>query len=111
MRYILVLLLVTGCAGDCIKIGGSYDGFTGAIEYCFSTQQSQIETRPVLTSSSGGEAVVLSRDDIEGIRDAMVSGEVTEKSTKTATQQILEHVRKYRKYLKEIQNADERKNR
>ena len=32
----IFVVVFCGCAGDCIRVGGSYDGIDGTLEYCFN---------------------------------------------------------------------------
>lgn len=49
---VLILVLMGGCAGTCIRVDGSYKDFDGGIEYCFDTQKSKDLGVPVIDENS-----------------------------------------------------------
>jgi len=46
---LVAFVVFSGCAGSqCIKIGGSYDGIDGNLEYCWGQKASEDAKTPVL---------------------------------------------------------------
>lgn len=50
--WLILLVLVSGCAGVCMRVDGSYKDFDGGIEYCFDTQKSKDLGVPVIDENS-----------------------------------------------------------
>lgn len=60
---VAIILLFTvlsciGCSGHCIKVGGSYQGIQGDVEYCFSQEKSDKNGIPTLESGGLDKIVV-----------------------------------------------------
>lgn len=88
MKYLLVsvlaLSILSGCnAKHCIKIGGTYDGINGNLEYCYD-QQSK-EARPVLEAQNGSKLIVLTEQDAQKIVSKIEPQAKNEKSLSQQT--------------------------
>jgi hypothetical protein len=64
---VLVLSFI-GCAGQCIKVGGSYQGIQGEVEYCFSQEKSEKNGLPTM-EAEGLDKILLD----ESILDKLLS--------------------------------------
>lgn len=76
-KILLVLLfacipLFVGCAGSCVKVGGSYgdSGIVGEVEYCFSKDKSENSGVPTFESDIG-DLFGFDRETISKIRDKL----------------------------------------
>ena len=64
IMIIAILALLTACAGNhCIKVGGSYDGVTGELEYCYDETSSK-ETGITVLSGDSEKAVLLNEKQV-----------------------------------------------
>jgi len=65
MIILICVLILAGCSGkQCIKVGGSYDGIDGNVEYCWDGTASDKAGVPVLKDSKGSESLILSKDSL-----------------------------------------------
>jgi len=48
LSIILLCIFIAGCAGHCIRVGGSYKDYSGDLEYCFNSQKSKDTGVPVI---------------------------------------------------------------
>jgi hypothetical protein len=65
---ICICLALAGCSGSCLRIGGSYNGIDGSIEYCFSQEKSDAVGVPVLEGDKE-DSYVITDDQVEKILD------------------------------------------
>lgn len=66
---IVGMLLLAGCGGShCIKVGGTYQGVAGNVEYCFSEEKSASNKLPTLESGGTTQVIV-----DEGALDKLIS--------------------------------------
>lgn len=65
LMFVLFLSIVaSGCAGKhCIKVGGTYEGNSGELEYCYEKEVSKSVGLPILSNESG-QSVILSEKQI-----------------------------------------------
>lgn len=63
---LFVIVMISGCGtGSCIKIGGSYQGISGDIEYCFNGQKTEAVGRPVLENTKDASQSLLGITDTD----------------------------------------------
>ena len=77
-------MIVIGCAGNCIKVGGSYQGIEGEITYCFNAEKTASVEMPVMDSSEGEELIGLSLNEIDKLLTDIEKAEYKKAETPTA---------------------------
>jgi len=88
---ITLCLVLASCAGDCIKIGGTYGDKSGSFEYCFDSVKS-IELGVPVLSGENGELFGITKDQAQDIKD-MIENPVQAKNT-AEIKKILETITK-----------------
>lgn len=107
---IVMCLFLFGCSGKhCIKVGGSYEGIQGDLEYCFDYVKSQEAQHPVysnekdsvvLISESNAQKInyLIEKQELknsESVNENKESVEIKNvKPFKTEILRLLEHLRK-----------------
>jgi hypothetical protein len=70
-----------GCAGkNCIKVGGTYQGIDGSVEYCYDSGASKEAGKTVLQGTDGA-SVVLSPKDVATVLKLVGTSEASAKLT------------------------------
>lgn len=81
---IAIIAILCGCSGmNCIKVGGSYEGAQGNLEYCWDSAKSEAASAPVLVSPSGESATIITESQAEKIIE---STQNTQDNPKVSTQ-------------------------
>ena len=84
MKNIIVILsifLIAGCAGGkCIKVGGTYEGAEGNIEYCWDQASSEKEGTAVTVDKDGKKLFGFGEDDLKKLLEKLKGKEETAKA-------------------------------
>lgn len=68
---IVAILGLVGCSGQhCVTVGGTYDGVTGDVSYCYSADKTAEAGVPVLESEKG-EAYLFDFGQVNEIADLL----------------------------------------
>jgi len=87
---LILILFATGCSGrQCLKVGGSYDGISGNIEYCYDSKASSQVGVPALVDSQGKTSYLLGEQEIEKLVAGDKNNEKIEGKRKKTVKEIL----------------------
>lgn len=65
-------LVFGGCSGmHCIKVGGTYGGVTGDLEYCYNAGKSSEVGTPVFENKEGSELIAVPKKELEEVADQL----------------------------------------
>lgn len=74
------LIAISGCSGrQCLKVGGSYDGISGNIEYCFDQDASTKEGVPAFSDIGGNKLYIITSGQLDDIKNKINSENKEEK--------------------------------
>jgi len=82
--FSIAILMCVGCAGDCIKMGGTFEGISGELEYCVDKGKSKTEGTPVLTAPSGEKLFSVGETFLDQILSILDTEEPGAKSVNAA---------------------------
>lgn len=70
IAFAAVAAMLAGCAGhSCIKVGGSYQGAGGEMEYCWNAEKTNASGAPAFDKSGGEKETIFgfSLEEVDGI--------------------------------------------
>jgi len=105
MRFFLIFLIslslfsFVGCTGrHCIKIGGTYEGIDGNLEYCWDEAKSADAGVPVLSGDSGTLFGFLDKD----INDLLLMIATDTATEETKAKEVVSPAKRLFKKIKEF---------
>jgi len=92
----IVVLILSGCAGNCISIDGTYKEWSGGFTWCLDSNQSTAAGRPVLQNETQQSATIINEAEAIAITEKI--SQITGQAKAASVSNFAE----FNKFLREI---------
>lgn len=102
--FTIIAIILSGCAGTCITVGGTYKEWSGGFTWCLDSKQSADAGRPVLQNNAEQSVTLINEAEAIAITEklAQASGKAVAKSSSNFAE--------LHKFLREIMERGNDKN-
>jgi hypothetical protein len=81
--FMIVVVMIMGCSGQCIKVEGGYKEFKGGLTWCLDKELTAETGRETLKSDTGEAGIVIPEVELDVILNSLLSKPVQAASVLT----------------------------